>query len=82
MGAVVGLSVTREILRVLLARVLGAFAKLRKVTVNFVMSVLISLSFHPSLRMEQCNSTWSHLMTFDVWVFSKISRGNLIFIKI
>jgi len=37
--------------------ILGAFAKLRKSTISFVMSV--SLSVRPSIRMEQLGSHWS-----------------------
>jgi hypothetical protein len=36
---------------------LGAFAELRKATINFVMSV--RLSVRPSIRMEQLCSHWA-----------------------
>ena len=39
---------------------LGALAKLRKATTNFVMSVLLSLrlSFRPAVLVQQLNSYW------------------------
>ena len=42
---------------------LGAFAKLWKVTISFVMSV----------RMKQLDSHWTDFMKFDIPTFSKIS---------
>jgi hypothetical protein len=41
---------------------LGAFAKLHKATINFVMSV-------PSFRMEQLGSHWMDCRAFDIRVF-------------
>ena len=41
-----------------------AFAKLRKATISFVMSV--SPSVRPSIRVEQVSSNWTN---FDVLVF-------------
>ena len=37
---------------------LGAFAKLRKATISFVISVCLSV--RPSVRMEQLGSHWTH----------------------
>jgi hypothetical protein len=45
---------------------LGAFGKLRKATISFVMS-----SVRPSVRMEQLGSHWTILMKFDIEVFLK-----------
>jgi len=36
---------------------LGAFAKLRKVTISFIMSICLSVP--PSVRMEQLGSHWT-----------------------
>jgi len=50
----VTLQITRMFLHVLGTRVfLGAFAKLRKATVSYVMSA------HPSVCMEQLGSHWT-----------------------
>jgi len=61
-------------------RFLGAFAKLRKATISFVMSVCLSV--RPSVRME----LGSHRTDFHeiryLGVFSKICRENSSFIKI
>jgi len=38
--------------------VLGAFAKLRKATISFVLSVCLSVCL-PVLRMEQLRSHWT-----------------------
>jgi hypothetical protein len=56
---------------------LGAFAKLRKATINFVMSVC------PSVRMEQLGSHWADF--HEIWylkMFWKICLENPSFIKI
>jgi len=39
---------------------LGAFVKLGKVTISFVMPV------RPSIRMEQFGSHWTDFMKFDI----------------
>jgi hypothetical protein len=44
------------------ARLLGAFAKLRKATISFVMSV------RPSARMEQLGSHWIDF--HEIWYLS------------
>jgi hypothetical protein len=65
-----------QILKYLWFVLLGAFAKLRKATINFVMFVL------PSVRMEVC-SHCRILIKFDIWYFFlKIGWGNSSLIKI
>jgi hypothetical protein len=47
---------------------LGAFVKLRKATIDFLI-----LSLRPSVRLSACNTstpTEGILMKFDIWVFS------------
>jgi hypothetical protein len=60
------------------AEFLGAFAKLRKATISFVMSVCLSvclpscLSVRPSVRPSACNNsapTERIFMQFDIWGF-------------
>jgi hypothetical protein len=52
---------------------LGAFAKLRKATISFVMSVCLSVcqSFRPSVRMEQLGSQWTDFRKIWFEYFSK-----------
>ena len=47
--------------------VLGAFAKLRKATISFVMSV------RPSVRMEQLGSRWTHI--HEISYFSIVRKS-------
>jgi hypothetical protein len=57
--------------------ILGAFAKLRKATISFVMSVCLSV------RVEQFDSHWTDFS--EIWyykIFPKICRENSSFIKI
>jgi hypothetical protein len=57
---------------------LGAFAKLRKAAISFVMS--LRMSVRPSIRIELPSS---HLTNFrEIWCFSKNYRELPIFIKI
>ena len=61
--------------------VLRAFVKLRKATINFVMSVCLSV--HLSVRMEQLGSHWTYFN--NIWYlrfFSKIYRENSSYITI
>jgi len=67
---------------------LGAFAKLRKATISFIMSVCLSicLSVRPSVcpyvRMEQFDCHWTDY--HEIWclsIFSKICRKNSSYIK-
>jgi len=56
---------------------LGTFAKLRKTTISFVMSV------RPSVRMEQLGSHWTDF--HEIWylsIFSKVCWENSSFIKL
>ena len=49
--------------------ILDAFAKLRKETIKFVMSVRLSV------RVKQIGSHWTDFMTFDIWgFFEDVSR--------
>jgi len=59
---------------------LGAFAELRKASVNFV--VTVSLSVRLSIHVEQLGSHWRVFMKLYIWVFSKIRRENQNLIKI
>jgi hypothetical protein len=52
-------------------RFVGAFAKLQKVTISFVMS--LCLSVRPSVSMERLGSLWSTLIKFHTYVFSRKS---------
>jgi hypothetical protein len=61
-------------------KVLGAFAKLRKATISFAMSVRPSV--RPSVRMEQLSSHWTDFMNFDFERFFEICRANRSLIKI
>jgi hypothetical protein len=51
----------------------GAFAKLRKATISFLMTV--RLSVRPSVCMEQLGSHWKNFVKFDEY-FSKICPEN------
>jgi hypothetical protein len=59
---------------------LGAFAKVRKMTVSFVMSTCLFVC--PSVRMEQTTSNGQIWKKFDIWVFSKICRQSSSLFKI
>jgi len=58
---------------------LGAFAKLRKATISFVMSV--RLSGHPSV-WNNSTPTGRIFMKFDMTMLSKICKENLSLIKV
>jgi len=59
---------------------LGAFTKLRKATLSFIMSVC--LSFRPSVFMEQLSSHWTNFN--EIWycnIFQKSLEKNSNFIE-
>jgi len=66
---------TRYILRMDFS-LFGAFAKLRKATISFVLSVC------PFVRTEQLVSNWTYFNELMSEYFSKISRENSSLAKI
>jgi hypothetical protein len=60
--------------------VLGAYEKLHTATISFFMSVCLSLCVCPSAWNDSAPNR-RIFMKFDILIFPKISRENLIFIK-
>jgi len=58
---------------------IGAFLRLRKATISFVMFIFSSVCL--SARNNSA-STWRILLKFDIWYFYKICWENTNFIKI
>jgi hypothetical protein len=58
--------------------ILGAFARLRKATIFFVMSVRLSVHL-PSVRMEHLGSHWTDLHEVFIRVFSTFCREKFKF---
>ena len=76
-----GILVNRLVLGQNFLQYSGAFAKLRKATICFVMSVRPSV--RPSVCVEQLRSHWTEF--YEIWYlsfFSKIFRNILCFIKV
>ena len=63
---------------------MGALAKLRKVTISFIMFVFLSvyLSVYPSIRMQQLSFNWTDFHeTFYFVFFEKMFWEDSNFIK-
>jgi hypothetical protein len=70
---------TRVVKHILFLQFLGVFAKLRKATVMFIMSVRPSfLRLHDTSRLPLDRFSWNLILEH----FSRIFRGHLTFIKI